>query len=134
MRKLPLIGIIALTVVVATTGLAQQVADPNFDTSVAHPAYTKNGPKVLFDEAHNNFHTTTGRYKPFADLITNDGYRVTPNKEKFSPQTLKGFDLLIISNALGGPQMGMAEAANPAFSEAECDAVRDWVRSGGALL
>src|SRR5436190_15435250 len=113
---------------------AQQVADPTFDAKVAHPAYPKNGPRVLFDEAHNNFHTTTGRYKPFADLITNDGYRVTPNKEKFSPQTLKGFDLLIISNALGGPQMGMAEAANPAFSEAECDAVRDWVRSGGALL
>src|SRR5205814_8458804 len=80
---------------------AQQVADPNFDAKVAHPAYAKNGPKVLFDEAHNNFHTASGRYKPFADLITNDGYQVTPNKQKFSPQTLKGFDLLIISNALG---------------------------------
>jgi len=34
---------------------AQQVADPNFDAKVAHPAYTKNGPKVLFDEAHKNF-------------------------------------------------------------------------------
>jgi len=32
--------------------LAQQVADPNFDARVAHPAYIKNGPKVLFDEAH----------------------------------------------------------------------------------
>jgi len=28
-----------------------------FDAKVAHPAYTKNGPKVLFDEAHKNFHT-----------------------------------------------------------------------------
>ncbi|PYS79732.1 MAG: hypothetical protein DMF70_12530, partial [Acidobacteria bacterium] len=40
---------------------AQQVADPNFDAKVAHPAYAKNGPKVLFDEAHNNFHTASGR-------------------------------------------------------------------------
>jgi hypothetical protein len=45
-----------------------QVADPNFDASVNKPAYKRNGPRVLFDEAHNNFHTATGRYKPFADL------------------------------------------------------------------
>ncbi|HEV2905305.1 MAG TPA: hypothetical protein VGW32_09665, partial [Pyrinomonadaceae bacterium] len=48
-----------------------QVADPNFDAKVAQATYAKNGPKVLFDEAHNNFHTSTGRYKPFADLIRN---------------------------------------------------------------
>lgn len=113
---------------------AQQVADPNFDAKVAHPAYTKNGPKVLFDEAHNNFHTAGGRYKPFADLITNDGYQVTPNKEKFSAPVLKGFDILVISNALGAAQMNMADAGNPAFTDAECDAVRDWVKAGGALL
>ena len=113
---------------------AQQVADPNFDAKVAHPAYAKNGPKVLFDEAHNNFHTASGRYKPFADLITNDGYQVTPNKQKFSAETLKGYDILLISNALGAPRMNMPDAGNPAFAEAECDAVRDWVRAGGSLL
>lgn len=113
---------------------AQQVADPNFDPKVAHPAYTKNGPRVLFDEAHNNFHTAGGRYKPFADLIASDGYQITANKEKFSAQVLKGFDILVISNALGAPQMAQPEASNPAFNDAECDAVRDWVKSGGALL
>jgi hypothetical protein len=113
---------------------SQQVADPNFDAKVAHPAYTKNGPKVLFDEAHNNFHTASGRYKPFADLITNDGYQITPNKEKFSAATLKGFDVLVISNALGAERMNMPEAANPAFTTEECDAVRDWVKGGGHLL
>ena len=30
--------------------------------------------------------------------------------------------------------MGQPEAANPAFTDAECDAVRDWVKDGGALL
>jgi hypothetical protein len=113
---------------------AQQVADPNFDPKVARPAYAKNGPKVLFDEAHNNFHTAGGRYKPFADLITSDGYQVTPNKEKFSAQVLKGFDILVISNALGAAQMNMPEASNPAFTDAEADAVRDWVKAGGELL
>src|SRR5690348_2249087 len=83
----------AATILLVSIVPAQQIADPNFDTRVANPAYAKNGPKVLFDEAHNNFHTAGGRYKPFADLITNDGYQVTPNKNKFIPQSLKGFDI-----------------------------------------
>jgi len=123
-------------VIAAAVGFAgaQQVADPNFNTKVERPAYKKNGPKVLFDEAHNNFHTATGRYKPLADLITNDGYQVTPNKQKFSVATLKGFDILVISNALGAAQMNTADASNSAFTAEESDAVRDWVKTGGALL
>src|SRR5256886_17453894 len=126
---------ICCLILLSFTGIfAQQIADPNYDAKVAHPAYTKNGPKVLFDEAHNNFHTASGRYKPFADLIMNDGYQVTPNTQKFSAQALKGFDILVISNALGAPRMNQPEAGNPAFTEAEGDAVRDWVKGGGALL
>jgi hypothetical protein len=133
------LGICSFFLVIAVVGSvligsAQQVADPNFDAKVAHPAYTKNGPRVLFDEAHNNFHTAGGRYKPFADLITNDGYQITPNKEKFSAATLEGFNVLVISNALGAERMNMPEAANPAFTVRECDAVRDWVKAGGNLL
>jgi hypothetical protein len=113
---------------------AQQVADPNFDVKVARPAHTKKQPSVLFDEAHNNFHTADGRYKPFADLIRNDGYIITPSKGVFTAAALKPFDILVISNALGAPQMNSPDATKPAFTEAECDAVRDWVRGGGALL
>ena len=121
----------------AAAVLAQQVADPNFDTKVARPAYAKKKhPRVLFDEAHNNFHTATGRYKPFADLITSDGYSVTPNTQPFTRDSLKGFDILVISNALGmgATAMNSPGASKPAFTDAECDAVRDWVRAGGSLL
>jgi len=111
-----------------------QMADPDFNAQVAKPAYSKRGPKVLFDEAHYNFHTATGRYKPFADLITSDGYQITPNKQKFSADVLKGYDILIISNAIGSERMSEAAANNPAFTDAEADAVRDWVKGGGALL
>jgi len=111
-----------------------QMADPNFDARVDKPAYRKNGPKVLFDEAHYNFHTAAGRYKPFADLITNDGYQVVSNQQKFSADVLKGYRILVISNALGAALMSDPTAANPAFTEAESDAVRDWVRKGGSLL
>ncbi len=38
---------------------ATQRADETFDTSVAQPAYRSNGPRVLFDEAHKNFHRST---------------------------------------------------------------------------
>jgi len=113
---------------------AQQVADSTFDTSVAHPAFTTRHPKVLFDEAHHNFHTSTGRYKVFADLITHDGCLVTPNRTPFAPASLAGYQVLVISNALGAERMQDSTASNPAFTDPECDAVRDWVRAGGSLL
>jgi hypothetical protein len=111
-----------------------QMADPNFNAKVDKPTYKNNGPKVLFDEAHNNFHTASGRYKPFADLITNDGYQVVANKQMFSRLLLKGYRVLVISNAIGAPQMNEAAASNSAFTEEESDAVRDWVKAGGSLL
>jgi len=128
--------VVSLLVTAATLkaiGL-QQVADEGFDAKVARPAYTAKHPKVLIDEAHNNFHTATGRYKIFATLIANDGYAVAQGKEKFDAQALKGCDILVISNALGAAQLGDPGSDNPAFTEAECDVVRDWVKSGGSLL
>ncbi len=106
---------------------ATQRADDSFDTSVGKPAYTSNGPKVLFDEAHKNFHKTTGNFKPFADLIRNDGYAITANPEPFSAATLKAYKMLVIVNARG-------EGAGSAFTDAEIDAVVDWVNRGGSLL
>lgn len=109
-----------------------QRADRSFDASVAQPAYTDRHPKVLFDEAHQNFHTTGGRYRPFVRLITNDGYEVTANKQAFSSALLSGYDILIIANAQGAGDD--EQRASSAFTEAECDAVRAWVEAGGSLL
>lgn len=129
-----LAGMLCVILLGVLSVLGQQVADPDFDTKVAKPAYKKSGPTVLFDEAHNNFHIAGGRYKPFADLITNDGYQVVPNKEKFTKESLKAYKILLISNALGAPRMTDPAAGNSAFTDAEADAVRDWVKAGGALL
>ncbi|MEK6302809.1 MAG: hypothetical protein AABO41_19030 [Acidobacteriota bacterium] len=108
-----------------------QAVDGAFNAHVSRPAYVTKHPKALFDEAHNNADTSSGRYKPFADLITADGYAVRPNNEKFSKSALKDYQVLIVVNASGPP--GQRRDASP-FSDQECDAVRDWVNSGGALL
>jgi hypothetical protein len=109
----------------------QQVADPNFDTKVVGPAYVNEHPKVLFDEAHRNIHTMRGGYEPFVHLISNDGYSVTANKTAFSDKTLTGIGVLVVVNALG-PNNAMVD--HSAFTDTECDAVRDWVQAGGSLL
>lgn len=117
--------------------LGQNIPDPDFNPTISNPGYKQNGPKVLFDEAHYNYHTLDGKYKPFGTLITKDGYRVTPNKKKFSKELLAGYDLLVIANAAGAANddTTTAEQMNrPAYTEEECDAVRDWVKAGGALL
>jgi len=109
--------------------------DTTFDAKVAEPSYRENGPRVLLDEAHHNLHTAGDGYKPFADLLANDGYRIEPNTAPFTRETLTGRDILVIANARGAsPSEPQAERAKPAFTEAEADAVRDWVKEGGSLL
>src|SRR2546430_9806228 len=80
----------------------EQLYDPSFDTRVAEPAFRTDRPRVLFDEAHLNHHTAGGRYKPFADLIVNDGYDVRPNRDAFSAERLGGGSVLGIVCRKGG--------------------------------
>ena len=104
--------------------------DPKFDTRVAEPAYRTDRPRVLFDEAHRNRHTTGTAYKPFADLIRNDGYDVRTLQQSITEERLSGFSVLIIVLPQGTNDAHDA----PAFTEAEIAAVDPWVRSGGSLL
>src|SRR5262245_22526631 len=117
----------------AGTAVAQHLPDTSYKTIVEHPAYPKNSPRVMFDEAHYNFHTSTGRYKPFVDLLANDGYRLVVNRQPFTKKSLESFKLLVIANALA-EDIDEPNADNPAFSEEECAVVRDWVKTGGSLL
>ena len=68
-RPTPFLPSCFLVLTLVTTALAQQSADPHFDARVDKPTFTKNFPRVLFDEAHYNFDTTNNRYKPFGDLL-----------------------------------------------------------------
>ena len=99
-RFIPLSFAVAFLTSVCPGALAQQFADPEFDAKVDRPAFTDTHPLVLVDEAHNNYHTTDGRYKPFADLLKNDGYNVSPIKEKLTAKGLKGCSILVVANAM----------------------------------
>lgn len=123
----------ALVIAIGATAHAQQIPDPHFKSRVEDPAYTKNFPRVLFDEAHNNFHMA-GRYKPFADLIFSDGYQVVLNRKAFTKQSLQTFRILVIANALGAEDVDDDGADRAAFTEEESDLVRDWIKAGGSLL
>lgn len=118
-------------------GGGEQVADPDFTPRIETPAYSRANvrPLVVLDEAHNNFHTASGRYKPFADLLTADGYRIAAGTQPFSAATLRDAAVLVISNALAnGITQANINDPPPAFTDAECDVVRDWVGGGGSLL
>lgn len=123
-----------LVIAISLAAHSQQLADPHFNSSVEHPAYTKNYPRVLFDEAHNNFHTAAGPYKPFADLIFSDGYQIVVNRKPFTKASLDTSKIMVIANALGAEDEDEEGADRPAFTDEEADLVRDWVRAGGALL
>jgi hypothetical protein len=120
--------IVAIAVAVAGIAHAQQVSDPDFDTKVQDPAYALDGPRVAIDEAHRNFHTMAANYRPFAQLLAADGYRVRPSTAPFSAESLANVDVLVVANAVA------TKAGESAFTDAECDALRDWVRAGGSLL
>ncbi|MFN3931114.1 MAG: DUF4350 domain-containing protein [Brevundimonas sp.] len=128
MKRLALaLGLIALAV--AAPALAQQqMTDPEFRPTVARPAYAADGPMVVIDGAHRNFHTVDGRYAPFAALSRADGYRVRGGTTPFDAGGLDGVDVLVIANA------GQPEGGGSAFTAPEIEAVEAWVEGGGSLL
>jgi hypothetical protein len=129
-----LFALICAFLFVSIPAVAQQAPDLEFNTSVENPAYKREGPRVMFDEAHHNFHTTEGRYKPFVNLLMDDGYRVVRNRQPFSKTTLSSAKILVIANALGAEEDDDEGADKSAFTDDEIQAVQDWVKGGGALL
>lgn len=115
---------------------AQQEPDLEYKPPLPRPAYESGkGPRLAIDEAHYNFHTAEGRYKPFAELLRRDGYRVDALKQLLSTESLKGVDVLVISNALHKRNARRWAPPNPsAFTKDEITAVHSWVEKGGSLL
>lgn len=113
-----------------SSATSRQTADRDYNPTVSIPAYTRLHPRVLFDEAHNNADTVSGRYNPFVRLATSDGYLVRANTQRITAAGLRGYKILVVVNA-AGPS---ARSEQAAFDDNECNAIRDWVGAGGSLL
>jgi hypothetical protein len=111
-----------------------QVEDSTYLPRVEKPTFTQRHPVVLIDEAHNNLFTTRGMYRSFTALLRGDGFTVFPSRQAFSAALLKNADVLVVADASLTRNLNGPDAREPAFRREECDVVRDWVRSGGALL
>jgi hypothetical protein len=113
-----------------------QLADIDFKPDVTDPAWTIGaGPRIVIDEAHSNFHTADGRYKPFAELAQRDGFVVQGNDATFTSESLANFDILVVANAVSERNVDDWSLPTPsAFTAEEVEAVREWVEGGGSLL
>ncbi|MEO6218966.1 MAG: hypothetical protein ABIO81_00955 [Ginsengibacter sp.] len=125
--------IFTVVALLITTVSFQARAQTN--TIINSPAYSGNkNPNILFDEAHHNFHTSTGRYKPFADVLANEGYLITPNKQKITPKVLTGYDVFVCSNAFSAEPDSVGRLSPlPAFTAEECHYLKQWVLNGGSV-
>ena len=115
-------------------GVAQQIADSEFEVPLFTSKYLRGeGPIVYVDEAHFNFHTLEGKYKPFGTVLEKDGYDVRPFSQKFTKSSLSKARILVIANA-------MADTSNwelptkSAFTIEEIASIKSWVNEGGSLF
>lgn len=125
-----------IILLIAGRAIAQQLPDTLFTPKVSSPKFNyQDGPVVVIDEAHYNFHTAVGRFRPFANLIAKDGYRVKRGTEKFARLSLRNTDLLVVSNALNEVNTrGWTLPTPSAFTDEEIEAIKQWVADGGSLL
>lgn len=114
-----------------------QIADTGFSPPLPSPAFDAGkGPRVLLDEAHNNFHTVDGRYAPFVKILRRDGFVVEPMRSRFSAASLGAAKILVIANATADRNKdGDWTLPTPsAFDADEIESVRRWVEGGGSLF
>jgi hypothetical protein len=127
-------GVVTLLAAVLVHG--QQSPDLSYKPPIPKPAYESGkGPRIAIDEAHHNFHTAGDRYKPFAELLRRDGYRVDGFTKPFSADSLKAADVLVIANPLNERNKTDWSLPTPsALTKDEIAAVHAWVESGGSLF
>lgn len=127
---------IVIILLIGTSLIAQQAADTTFIPAnkimTFHEAIK---PIVLIDEAHNNFHTMSGRYQAFTKVLESDGFIVKPNTSVFRLDSLQNVKILVISNALNEKNLDNWDLPNySAFTRNEIETIYHWVKDGGSLL
>ena len=123
-----LIGILLLILLFLSSAWGQQVPDDSYNPEIRNPAWPQGqGPVVLVDEAHENFHTIGWRYRPFARLLERDGYSVKAASRAISEALLNSCRIFVTS-------VPTSKDDQSAFTDGEIEILKSWVEEGGSLL
>lgn len=118
--------------------IAQQVPDTVYasNLNLQKSEYkTGNGPLILIDGGHNNFHRAYGNFAPLRILLEKDGYQVKSLDQAISETNLKDCHILVVSNALAANNVGRwYMPVYSAFTDDEVETIKNWVQKGGSLL
>lgn len=135
MKQLTLSGFLLVFLFSISLTHAQQVADMEYNFIIKETMYEAGkGSVLVLDEAHFNYHTLSGRYAPFGQLLSSDGYVMQPGTERFSDEYLSTMKILVIANAMPDSSAEWKLPAKSAFDQKEIEAVKKWVEAGGSLL
>lgn len=112
-----------------------QIADPNFTPKNTTKRFEKaTAPVISIDEAHYNFLTASGRYRPFAQVLESYGFIVTTNRKQFTSEQLNKAQVLVVANALDRRRTDWMPPYGQALNNQEVAALILWIKKGGSLL
>lgn len=114
----------------------EQEADHDYVPIVKKPLFENNqGPLLLIDAGHNNFHKPDDKFAAFAKVATATGFRLQTLEGSIKTETLHGVKVLVIANALNEKNVGNWQLpVHQAFAAEEVEVVRKWVSEGGSLF
>src|ERR1700752_24455 len=105
--------------------------------------------RILFDESHAEAwtirreraeemqpaHPEDSSYARAAQRLAERDFDVLPNADlPLNRETLAGADVLVIAHPSDPKWEATVSARSPRFSDAELDAIEEFVRSGGGLI
>ncbi len=114
----------------------QQEVDDDYTPVIAQPLYkTQQGPVVLIDGGHNNFHKLAGKYAPFGKVLKANGFRLQTTSGAIKSEDLNDVKILVVANALHKQNAdSWQQPVYPAFTADEIEIIKKWVSNGGGLF
>lgn len=114
----------------------EQQPDNNYMPVISKPLFESGqGPVLLIDAGHHNFHTPDERFSGFARVAAADGFRLQTLTGPVKKGSLDGVKVFVIANALNEKNIDQWQVpVYRAFTADEVEIIRKWVSDGGRLF